>query len=384
MLFVRGHAKRVLKCVQRNYLQNYPNSVLRATSSLWFLSKMDGLEGIEGAVGGMEPEFHEIPSQGPSHTSQAEYIRAPSQGLPNNIDTNRIPDSPTKNNYINQPALTILFKMLREDGRPLPAGSFTERSVARKVYTITGLTVERVTMVTPTDALVEFPPGTLVVAIAQAMDQIVEWEDMPVWVSVLMGNRQYMLKLCQERAEAAEQRKAMEVEMERMQEHHQEQQDKLSELIDKVNDQARMVGEMQQQQPTSQGGFAPRIPLLQGQVPIHSSVASSGSVPRIPSSLQTPVGVYGTTHVNPQGQPGYPKKNTKNPDLPIFSGETPTPKGEVEYDNYIFQLQMLQSSYTDDAIRNAIVGTVRNQAKLAIRAIGYNSSLDAMITKLQN
>ena len=57
----------------------------------------------------------------------------------------------------------------------------------------------------------------------------------------------------------------------------------------------------------------------------------------------------------------------------------PTPKGEVEYDNYIFQLQMLRSSYTDDVIRNAIVATVRMQAKMAIRAISYGSSLDAMI-----
>ena len=81
---------------------------------------------------------------------------------------------------------------------------------------------------------------------------------------------------------------------------------------------------------------------------------------------------------------GHQKKNTKNPDLPIFSGETPTPKGEVEYDNYIFQLQMLRSSYTDDAIRNAIVATVRTQAKMAIRAIGYGSSLDAMVRQLQN
>ena len=32
---------------------------------------MEGLEGVRGAEGGMEPEFHEIPSQGPSQTSQA-------------------------------------------------------------------------------------------------------------------------------------------------------------------------------------------------------------------------------------------------------------------------------------------------------------------------
>ena len=45
--------------------------------------------------------------------------------------------------------VTILFKMLREDGRPLPVGSFTERSVGRRVYNSTGVAVEWVTMVTP-------------------------------------------------------------------------------------------------------------------------------------------------------------------------------------------------------------------------------------------
>ena len=103
-------------------------------------------------------------------------------------------------------------------------------------------------MVTPTDALVEFVPGTLVVTIAQALDQITDWEDTPVWMSVLMGNRQYIMKLCQERVDNEEQRKAMEAEMDKMHEQQQEQQDKLSELIDKVNDQAQMVGEIQQQQ----------------------------------------------------------------------------------------------------------------------------------------
>ena len=45
---------------------------------------------------------------------------------------------------------------------------------------------------------------------------------------------------------------------------------------------------------------------------------------------------------------------------------------------------MLRSSYTDDVIRNAIVATVRTQAKMAIRAIGYGSNLDTMIRQLQD
>ena len=134
-----------------------------------------------------------------------------------------------------------------------------------------------------------------------------------------------------------------EAEAEKMREDQQEQQEKLSELIDKVNDQARLVGEMQQSNLAIPKGSAPRISLLQEQ-----SVASTGSIPRIPSSLHTPMGVY--SNANPQQQQNYPRKNTKNPDLPTFSGEIPTPKGEVEYDNFVFQLQMLRSSYTDDVI----------------------------------
>ena len=163
-----------------------------------------------------------------------------------------------------------------------------------------------------------------------------------------------------------------EAEAEKMREDQQEQQEKLSELIDKVNDQARLVGEMQQSNLAIPKESAPRISLLQGQ-----SVTSTGSVPRIPSSLHTPTGVY--SNANPHQQQNHPRKNLKNPDLPTFSAEIPTPKGEVEYNNFVFQLQMLRSSYTDDAIRNAIVASVRTHAKIAIRAIGYGSSLDAMI-----
>ena len=142
MFFVRGHAKRGLKCVQHKHLQNFPNPLLRVTSSLQSLIGIEELEGIHGAEGGSHPEFHEIPTQGSSHTSQATYIRSPSQGLPTTTTTNQMVESPKIFNSGNTPALTILFKMLREDGRPLPVGSFTERSVARRVYNSTGVAVE--------------------------------------------------------------------------------------------------------------------------------------------------------------------------------------------------------------------------------------------------
>ena len=190
--------------------------------------------------------------------------------------------------------------MLREDGRPLPVGSFTERSVARRVYSSTGVAVEWVTMITPTDELIESAPGMLVVAIAQVLHQINEWEDIPVWVTCLMGSKNYIMQLCRERAENEEQKRVWEAEAEKMREDQQEQQEKLSELIDKVNDQAWLVGEMQQSNLAIPKESAPRISLLQGQ-----SVMSTGSIPRIPSSLHTPTGVY--SNVNPHQQQNLPR-----------------------------------------------------------------------------
>ena len=163
----------------------------------------------------------------------------------------------------------------------------------------------------------------------------------------------------------------MQMDEERRCEEELERNDQLQMLIQQVNDQAKFVGELQMQNHQTH---------LQGAI----GSESSGSAPRIPSNLHTPTGVYGVPAV-PSGESiRMPMKSTKNPDLPVFPEELPTPKGEAEIDNYVFQLKLLQSSYTEDAIRNAIVTTVRSHAKIAICAIGYDSSLAALIDQLEN
>ena len=66
-------------------------------------------------------------------------------------------------------------------------------------------------------------------------------------------------------------------------------------------------------------------------------------------------------------------KMSKTPDLPNFSGEVPTPKGKAEFDNWMFQLKLLQKTYMDDAIRNAVVSYVRGIANTVVRAVGYDA-----------
>ena len=57
---------------------------------------------------------------------------------------------------------------------------------------------------------------------------------------------------------------------------------------------------------------------------------SSGSAPRIPSSLHTPTGVHEVPRINSENSVKAPMKSNKNPNLPTFSGELPTPKGKAE------------------------------------------------------
>ena len=75
---------------------------------------------------------------------------------------------------------------------------------------------------------------------------------------------------------------------------------------------------------------------------------------------------------------------TKAPDLPVFSGELPTPKGEAEFDNWIFQIKSLQQSYTDRAIRNAVLCNMREIAKTVVHTVGYNTELSEMISHLED
>ena len=56
----------------------------------------------------------------------------------------------------------------------------------------------------------------------------------------------------------------------------------------------------------------------------------------------------------------------------------------MEFDNWIFQVKNLRKTYTDDAIRNRVVASVRGVANLIVRSAGYESTLDHMIDCLDS
>ena len=76
----------------------------------------------------------------------------------------------------------------------------------------------------------------------------------------------------------------MQLDEERRREEELERNDQLQILIQQVNEQAKMVGELQTQNHQTH---------LQGAI----GSESSGSAPRVPSSLHTPIGIYGVPAV---------------------------------------------------------------------------------------
>ena len=305
------------------------------------LTNMEGQQ-VRGAEGGKD-EYHDIPND--------------NLGTPGKLKIGKV-----------RQELPILFRAERADGSRFGVGSFTEMTVQRKIRDLTGVVADKAVMITPNDVLIEFPLGSPVNEIARVLHDIEEWEDVPVETHCMMGDKKYMMKVCRDRVEYEERKLRMQADEARRREEEMDRNDQLQQLIEQVNEQARMVGELQTQSQHLQGAAASR---------------SMGSAPRIPSSLHTPTGAYGVPLTNSQDSFKEPMKSTKNPNLPTFSGELPTPKGEAKIDNYLFQIKLLRSSYTEDAIRNAIVATVRGHAKIAIRAIGYDSSLSAMIDQLE-
>ena len=270
-------------------------------------------------------------------------------GIPRdtNVSFYEIPDERTT-----QHSLLLLLRVEQEDGRSMPSGTHTEWCISQKILQWTGITPEQVIRAKPFDTVVEVAAEVPIVTVAQQLHLIREWEEIPVNVSCIMGKREYIMDVVHHSSEFIEQREETEREIQRTHIEAREQKETLTHLVDCVNQKAWLISDLQAQ-------------------------SLQGSIPRIPSTLSTPIFVS-------QPEEKQPYKMSKTPDLPNFSGEIPTPKGKAEFDNWIFQIKSLQKTYTDDVIRNVVVSHMRGIANTVVRTMGYDAELPKMISWLED
>ena len=69
--------------------------------------------------------------------------------------------------------------------------------------------------------------------------------------------------------------------------------------------------------------------------------------------------------------------------LPIFSGQEPVPSMEGSIDQWLFQVEEALATHTEEAVRSAIIGSVRRAACELLEFIGYGEEMSNILKHIK-
>ena len=101
----------------------------------------------------------------------------------------------------------------------------------------------------------------------------------------------------------------------------------------------------------------------------------SGSVPVLE-------GEYYTIPVS-QKRVNTPSKLSAPPNLPTFSGQEPVSSTDGSIDQWLFQVEGAIATYTEKAVRSAVIGTVRGAAHELMELIGYGEEMSVILRHIK-
>ena len=244
---------------------------------------------------------------------------------------------------INQPSTAQTPK------RSLPVGVMTDRSLINLILKATGFKPMGVTLMNDTDAVIEFEKGVKITEIAQLLHSIDSWVGYKVEVGCIIATKKQLVKTT---LDIEEQRRAARELEQKKQEFEEEQQAsriQIKDLLDKFEEQVKRI----------------------------EVVHSRSTVGPTPIDVVTPQ-VSDVGLASPVLQhPSY-----RLPPLPKFSGALPVPKGEGSFEQFMFQIRGFKGSYTEEAMKNGIVGAVTDGAQDYLDFIGFKNDLITIIDVL--
>ena len=78
-----------------------------------------------------------------------------------------------------------------------------------------------------------------------------------------------------------------------------------------------------------------------------------------------------------------PGKLSAPPNLPIFSGQEPVPSTKGSIDQWLFQVEGALATHTEEAVRSAVIGSVRGAARELLEFIGYGEEMSAILRHIK-
>ena len=244
---------------------------------------------------------------------------------------------------INQPSTAQTPK------RPLPVGVITDRSLIDLILKATGFKPMGVTLMNDTDAVVEFEKGVKITEIAQLLHSIDSWVGYKVEVGCIIATKKQLVKTTMDIEEQRRATRELEQKKQEFEEEQQASRIQIKDLLDKFEEQVKRI----------------------------EMVHSRSTVGPTPIDVVTPQ-VSDVGLASPVLQhPSY-----KLPPLPKFSGALPVPKGEGSFEQFMFQIRGFKGSYTEEAMKNGIVGAVTDGARDYLDFIGFENDLTTIIDAL--
>ena len=246
--------------------------------------------------------------------------------------------------------IALLLKITQPGERPLPMDVVTERSIMALLTDATNYEPLGVTIMNNIDVVAEFGKGVRVFEIAQLLHSIDTWNKYRVEIGTLMSSKEQIVDMVWEREQVRQAVKKVSQQHQELLDEEMKYRVDIKDLLDRFEEQVKCIELM------------------------HSKI-SSFTGPPSPGRVDTP----------PEyDYSGSPRTQVfKQLTLPRFSGALPVLKGEGSYDQYMFQLKGFCATYTDDAIKSGMIGSITDDARDYLDFIGFDKELPVLISALE-
>ena len=255
--------------------------------------------------------------------------------------------------------LSILIKVTKVGGESLPYGEVSTELVEEIFQNGAGVRPLEVLVLNDQDALVDLAEGVSATEIAMAIHGDARFRNQDIRVGCIIAGRENLITAEKERIENRMQKEELEREKQ--------------ELLDRQKESKLTVQEESLRMKNEYANYQLQMNDLTARVQEQLSLLETirkeieGEVQRKKRKSYTG---YADDRID------------KLPIFPLFSGSEPTPKDECGIETFLFQVRGARKNLTDQAVRQALIGSLRGGASGFIEYVGLDSPLDVMIDEL--
>ena len=269
--------------------------------------------------------------------------------------------------------LLLLLEVTQTDGRPLPFGMFTARTVAQHVIDLTEKNPVEVDVMNDCDMIVQIELDTTVVHAAQALHNARLWDGQTTEITCLLSSRQSVVNVVHERDHARQQLQRLKAETRRFQQEQQESGEQMVELLQKFGSKVKKVEELRYKVERTESTPDERKAVdVKGEDEILSQEIEYN--PHKTESTTT------MTAVSTQSE----MKISKPLQICIFFGQEPVPKDEGNYDQWELQVRGAIATHTKNSVRASIVNSLRGPARDLVGFVSFDADLERILMEVTN